>query len=81
MVEVGHYQSSPTFPFDDVDNPGLRQDCFDRGIFKQLKKYVGRHQSVAGCGFQQLISFCILGPLNIFYSESFDVILYSSDKS
>jgi hypothetical protein len=67
MVEVGYYQSSLIFPFDDVDNPGLRQNCFDRGIIKHLKKYVGRHWSVAGCGFHQLISFGILGTLNIFY--------------
>jgi hypothetical protein len=30
MVEVSHYRSSPIFPFDNVDDPRLRWDCFDR---------------------------------------------------
>jgi hypothetical protein len=49
MEDVCHYWSSPIFSFDDIYNPGLWQDCFDRGIFEHLKKYIGRHRSVAGC--------------------------------
>jgi hypothetical protein len=38
MAEVCHYQSTPIFSFDDIYNPGLRQDCFDQGVFEHLKK-------------------------------------------
>jgi hypothetical protein len=47
---------------------------------KQLKKYVGRHQSVVGYSFHQFISFEILGSLDIFYRASFELILHSSNK-
>jgi hypothetical protein len=38
MTEVSHHRSSPVFPFNNVDDPGLRWDCFDRCDFKHLKK-------------------------------------------
>jgi hypothetical protein len=45
-----------------------------------MKKYVDGHESVAGCSICQFISFTILGSLDIFYGESFEVILHSFDK-
>jgi hypothetical protein len=81
MAEVSHYRSSPIFPFDDVDDPGLRWDCFDRCIFEHLKKYVGGHRGVAGCSFGEFISFIICVSFDVLYCEFFEIILYFSNKT
>jgi hypothetical protein len=52
MAKVCHYRSSQIFFFHDIYNLGLWQDCFDRGVFEHLKKYIGRHRGVAGCSFR-----------------------------
>jgi hypothetical protein len=81
MAEACHYRSSPIFPFDDVDDPGLRWDCFDQCIFEQFEKYVGWHRGVASCNFGQFVSFAIFVLLNVLYCESFEIILHFCDKT
>jgi hypothetical protein len=81
MMEVSHYRSSLIFPFDNVEDPGLRWYCFDRCIFEHLEKYVGGHRGVADCSFGQLISFAIFVSLDVLYCESFEIIFHSSDES
>jgi hypothetical protein len=81
VAEVSHYRSSPIFPFDDVDDPGLRWGCLDRCIFEHLKKI---HQRALGCCVLQpwqVIRFTIFVSLDVLYCESFEIILHSSDKT
>jgi hypothetical protein len=37
MAEICHYGRAPIFPFNDVNQPGLRHDCFDRSLFYVLE--------------------------------------------
>jgi hypothetical protein len=43
MAMICYYWSSPVFPFDDIDEFGLWQNCFDQNILENLKKYICRH--------------------------------------
>jgi hypothetical protein len=45
-----------------------------------MKKYIGGHQSVVGCGLRQSISFSIFGSLDVLYGKLFEVILHHSDE-
>jgi hypothetical protein len=76
MAEVSHCQSSPIFPFDNVDDPGLWWDCFDRCVFEHLEKYVVGYRGVAGCSVGQFISFTIFILLDVLYYEFFEIILH-----
>jgi hypothetical protein len=80
-VDVSHYRSSPVFPFDDVEDPGLRWDCLDRCVFEHLKKYNSGHRGLAGYGFGQFTHLTIFVSLEVLYCESFEIILHSSDKT
>jgi hypothetical protein len=80
MVEVCHYRNSPILSFDDVDNSGFWQDCFDGGIFDHLKKYIGRFWRVAGCDLHQFISFGVFSSLDVLYGEPFELILHPFDE-
>jgi hypothetical protein len=46
-----------------------------------LKKYVGGHSGVVGCSLRQFVSFKIFVSLDVFYCESFEVILHSFDHA
>jgi hypothetical protein len=81
VAEVSHYRSSPIFPFDNVDGPGLWWDCLDRSIFGHLEKYVIGHQDVAGCSFCQFISFANFVSPDVLYCEYFEIIFYSSHQT
>jgi hypothetical protein len=75
MTEVSHYRISSIFPFDNVNDPGLRRDSFDLCIFEHLEKHIGGHRGVAGCIFGQFINFAIF-LLDVLYYESFEIILH-----
>jgi hypothetical protein len=74
-----HYGRSPIFPFNDNDQPGLRHNCFDRGIIYDLKKYICRHQDVVSYDFCEVISFGIFVSFNILPRESFEIIFQPSN--
>jgi hypothetical protein len=80
MMEVCHYWSSPILSFNDIDNSGLWQNCSDGSTFEHLKKYIGGHRSVAGCGLCQFISFGIFCSLDVLNGKPFEVILHPSDE-
>jgi hypothetical protein len=46
-----------------------------------LKKYIGMNRGVAGCSFCQFLDFNIFVWLNLFYCESFEVIIHSSEQA
>jgi hypothetical protein len=80
MAEVCHYHNSPILYFDDIDNFGLWQNCFDGSIFEHLKKYIGRHQRVAGCGLRQFNGFGVFSSLDVLYGKPFEIIIHPSDE-
>jgi hypothetical protein len=78
MAEVRYYVHSPIFPLCDVDQPGLRLNCFDRGIFQYMENTstdIGVVWTAAIARSTTSVFF-----FNVLYSEIFEVIFHPSDE-